>query len=82
MQTCVCEAADGRVSVIHIDPLLGSFPPLNLQMVESSQLPLHIHQKTGRHVAAWSQGCPCICSIRLSHRNMIYIAFCRQSLGR
>lgn len=28
MQTYVCEAADGRLSVIHIDPLLGSFPAL------------------------------------------------------
>lgn len=59
-------------------PPAGFLSPLNLQMVESSQLPLHIRQKTGRHVAAWSQSCPCICSIWLSHRNMIYIAFCRQ----
>lgn len=83
MQMHVCEAADGRLSVIHIDPLLVSFPPpLNLQMVESSQLPLHIYQKAGRHMAAWSQSRPCICSIWFSHRNMIYVAFCMQSLGR
>lgn len=75
MQTYVCEAADGRLSVIHIDPLLVSFPPLIFKWLSLHKLPLHIHQKAGRHVAAWSQSCPCICSIWLSHRNMIYIAF-------
>lgn len=77
MQIYISVGADGRLST----PYWFLFP-LNLQMVESSQLPLHIYQKTGRHTAASCKSCYCICRIWLSHRDMIYIAFCRQSIGR